>query len=66
MAEILDDPLLTAEYRQAPGIYDEMCEESGILRPHWDRYIASLTSLGSRELALRWRIACQRISGKTA
>ena len=61
MAEILDDPLLTAEYRQAPGVYDEMCEEPGILRPHWDRYIASLTSLGSKELAHRWQIARQRI-----
>jgi uncharacterized circularly permuted ATP-grasp superfamily protein/uncharacterized alpha-E superfamily protein len=61
MAEILDDPLLTAEYRQAPGVYDEMCEEPGILRPHWDRYIASLSSLGSKELAHRWQIARQRI-----
>src|ERR1700733_11364355 len=61
MAEILDDPLLTADYRQAPGVYDEMCMESGVLRPHWDRYIASLTSLGGKELAHRWRTARQRI-----
>jgi uncharacterized circularly permuted ATP-grasp superfamily protein len=61
MAEILDDPLLTAEYRQAPGVYDEMCVEHGILRPHWDRYIASLTSLGGKELAHRWQTARQRI-----
>src|SRR6202046_4932439 len=61
MAEILDDPLLTADYRQAPGVYDEMCLEPGILRPHWDRYIASLSSLGSKELAHRWQIARQQI-----
>lgn len=61
MAEILDDPLLTADYRQAPGVYDEMCAEPGVLRPHWDRYIASLSSLGSKELAHRWQIARQRI-----
>ena len=61
MAEILDDPLLTADYRQAPGVYDEMCVEPGILRPHWDRYIASLSSLGGKELAHRWQIARQRI-----
>ena len=61
MAEILDDPLLTAEYRQAPGVYDEMCVAPGILRPHWDRYIASLTSLGGKELAHRWQTARQRI-----
>src|ERR1700691_600578 len=61
MPETLDDPLLTADYRQAPGVYDEMCVESGVLRPHWDRYIASLSSLGGKELAHRWQIARQRI-----
>ena len=61
MAEILDNPLLTADYRQAPGVYDEMCMETGVLRPYWDRYIASLTSLGGKELAHRWKTARQRI-----
>ncbi len=61
MPETLDDPLLTAEYRQAPGVYDEMCAEPGHLRPHWDHYIESLSSLGSKELAHRWQIARQRI-----
>jgi uncharacterized circularly permuted ATP-grasp superfamily protein/uncharacterized alpha-E superfamily protein len=61
MPEILDDPLLTADYRQAPGVYDEMCAESGALRPHWDRYISSLSSLGGKELGHRWQIARQRI-----
>ena len=61
MAEILDDPLLTADYRQAPGVYDEMCVEPGVYRPHWDRYITSLSSLGGKELAHRWKIARQRI-----
>src|ERR1700683_2266374 len=53
MPETLDDPLLTTDYRQAPGVYDEMCLEPGVLRPHWDRYIASLSSLGGKELADR-------------
>ena len=61
MPETLDDPLLTADYRQAPGVYDEMCVEPGVLRPHWDRYIASLSSLGGKELAHRWQTARQRI-----
>src|SRR5271170_5454119 len=61
MPETLDDPLLTAEYRQAPGVYDEMCVEPGVLRSHWDRYIASLTSLGGKELAHRWQTARRRI-----
>ena len=62
LPEILDDPLLTADYRQAPGVYDEMCSEPGVLRPHWDRYIASLSSLGGKELGHRWQIARQRIA----
>ena len=61
MAEILDDPLLTADYRQTAGAYDEMCSSPGVFRPHWDRYIGSLSSLGSKELARRWQIARQRI-----
>src|SRR5580658_7350618 len=61
MPETLDDPLLTADYRHAPGVYDEMCVEPGVLRPHWDRYIASLSSLGGKELAHRWQTARQRI-----
>ncbi len=61
MAEILEDPLLIADYRQAPGVYDEMCSGVGVLRPHWDRYIGSLSSLGSKELAHRWQMARQRI-----
>ncbi len=61
MAELLDNPLLTADYRQAPGVYDEMCTQPGVLRPHWNRYIGSLSGLGSKELAHRWQIARQRI-----
>src|ERR1700733_7821992 len=61
MAEILDDPVLIGDYRQAPGAYDEMCAESGVLRPHWDRYMGSLSSLGAKELARRWQTARQRI-----
>ncbi|HEY0760624.1 MAG TPA: circularly permuted type 2 ATP-grasp protein [Acidisarcina sp.] len=59
--ETLDSPLLTAEYRQAPGAYDEMCSPAGVLRPHWERYIASLSNLGGEELAHRWETARQRI-----
>ena len=61
MPETLDDPLITADYHQAPGVYDEMCAGSGDLRPHWDRYMGSLSSLGSKELAHRWQMARQRI-----
>ncbi|HEY0796242.1 MAG TPA: circularly permuted type 2 ATP-grasp protein, partial [Acidisarcina sp.] len=56
----LDSPLLTADYRQAGG-YDEMCSAPGVLRPHWERYIGTLSSLGSGELAHRWQTARERI-----
>ena len=65
MPETLDDPLLTADYRQAPGVYDEMCVEPGVLRPHWDRI-----SLPCPRWAVRsWLIAGRSpasVSGKTA
>jgi len=54
-------PLLTAGYPQTTGAYDEMSDAAGVLRPHWDTFISSLTALGGVELAHRWRTARQRI-----
>jgi uncharacterized circularly permuted ATP-grasp superfamily protein/uncharacterized alpha-E superfamily protein len=48
-------------YPQTAGVYDEMSAANGILRPHWDTFIGSLTKLGKDELANRWRTARQRI-----
>jgi uncharacterized circularly permuted ATP-grasp superfamily protein/uncharacterized alpha-E superfamily protein len=48
-------------YPQTAGVYDEMSDANGILRPHWDTFIGSLTKLGKDELANRWRTARQRI-----
>jgi uncharacterized circularly permuted ATP-grasp superfamily protein/uncharacterized alpha-E superfamily protein len=53
--------LLSAGYLQTSGVYDEMCEANGILRPHWDKFIRSLSSLGDLELARRWETAKHRI-----
>jgi uncharacterized circularly permuted ATP-grasp superfamily protein/uncharacterized alpha-E superfamily protein len=59
--DILDGPLLCAGYRQTDGVYDEMSAAPGILRPHWDTFIGSMSALGGEELARRWKIARQRI-----
>jgi uncharacterized circularly permuted ATP-grasp superfamily protein/uncharacterized alpha-E superfamily protein len=60
-ADTIAAPPLIANYPQTPGVYDEMSGPGGILRPHWDTFISSLTALGSEELAHRWRTARQRI-----
>src|SRR5271155_338232 len=54
-------PLLSNGYPHTPGFYDEMSAAPGLLRPHWDRFIGSMSGLGGEELARRWRIARQRI-----
>ena len=38
-----------------------MLSSSGVLRPHWDPFIGSLSELGAEELAHRWQTARQRI-----
>src|SRR3984957_18743720 len=57
----LEAPLLSAGYRLTDGVYDEMAAAPGVLRPHWDTFIGSMSALGGEELARRWRIARQRI-----
>jgi len=59
--DTLDAPLLCAGYRQTDGVYDEMSAAPGVLRPHWDTFIGSMSALGAEELARRWKIARQRI-----
>ncbi len=60
-ADTLAAPLLSADYPQTPGVYDEMCSEAGVLRPHWAPFVGSLSALGAEELAQRWKTARQRI-----
>src|SRR3984893_323521 len=60
-ADTIAPPLLIAHYPQTSGVYDEMSCSGGVLRPHWDTFISSLTALGGEELAHRWRTARQRI-----
>src|ERR1700730_884057 len=60
-AGTMNGPLLSTGYPQTAGVYDEMSATSGVLRPHWDQFINSLSALGERELARRWETARQRI-----
>jgi uncharacterized circularly permuted ATP-grasp superfamily protein len=59
-ADTMKGPL-SSGYTQTPGVYDEMSAEPGVLRPHWNTYINSLSALGDQELARRWETARQRI-----
>jgi uncharacterized circularly permuted ATP-grasp superfamily protein/uncharacterized alpha-E superfamily protein len=54
-------PLLSNGYPHTAGVYDEMSVVPGVLRPHWDTFIHSLSALGDRELGRRWQTARQRI-----
>ena len=60
-ADTAKAPLLSDGYLQTPGVYDEMCGAPGILRPHWDKFIHSLSALGDQELTRRWQTAKHRI-----
>jgi uncharacterized circularly permuted ATP-grasp superfamily protein/uncharacterized alpha-E superfamily protein len=60
-ADTVNGPLLSTGYPQTTGVYDEMSAALGVLRPHWDIFINSLSALGGQELARRWQTARQRI-----
>src|SRR6202521_1066182 len=60
-ADTMNGPLLSTGYPQSAGVYDEMSAALGVLRPHWNIFINSLSALGNRELARRWQTARQRI-----
>jgi uncharacterized circularly permuted ATP-grasp superfamily protein/uncharacterized alpha-E superfamily protein len=60
-ADTMNGPLLSTGYPQTVGVYDEMSAGLGVLRPHWDIFINSLSALGGQELARRWQTARQRI-----
>lgn len=59
-ADTLAAPLV-GNYSPVAGIYDEMMSAPGVLRPQWDEYAASISALGSEEMARRWNTARQRI-----
>ena len=46
-----------ANYHSLPGIYDEMLDESGQVRPHWQPFLSMLASLGAEEINRRFAVA---------
>src|SRR5215470_13560370 len=48
---------LLAGYRPLPGIFDEMVDRDGRVRPHWRPLLAMLAALGPREINRRFAAA---------
>ena len=45
------------QYRPPADVYDEMFSAPGIVRPHWQKFVAALEDLGADELRRRWEQA---------
>lgn len=45
---------LFSRYAAQPPYYDEVLDERGRVRPHWDRFDDATQSLGPQEFARRW------------
>ena len=60
-AQFFDDAAAAASllttYRPRPGLYDEMMDADGNIRPHWHRLIQSIGQLGADELRGRFERA---------
>ncbi len=48
---------LLAGYRPPQGVYDELVDNSGVLRPQWHEFFQLLDALGHDELERRWQQA---------
>jgi uncharacterized circularly permuted ATP-grasp superfamily protein/uncharacterized alpha-E superfamily protein len=44
-------------YRLLPGVYDEMMDDGGRVRPHWQPFLSMLAALGSEEINRRFAAA---------
>jgi uncharacterized circularly permuted ATP-grasp superfamily protein/uncharacterized alpha-E superfamily protein len=44
-------------YRLLPGVYDEMMDSDGHVRPHWQPFLSMLAALGSEEINRRFAAA---------
>jgi len=52
---------LSRTYTPVPGLFDEMKEPSGAVRPHWQMFVNLLDDLGPAALEKRWETARQLI-----
>lgn len=60
-----DQPLssaLLADYKPIEGLFDEMMDPSGAVRPHWQDFLNELGALPADELANVWNTAERLIS----
>src|SRR6202008_4572434 len=46
-----------AAYRPLPGIFDEMMDDGGSVRPHWRSFLSMLAALGPDEINRRFAAA---------
>src|SRR5262245_26721866 len=54
-----DNPLdrMLAGYKPLPGIFDEMMDANGAVRPHWRPFLTMLAKLGGDEIHRRHAVA---------
>jgi uncharacterized circularly permuted ATP-grasp superfamily protein/uncharacterized alpha-E superfamily protein len=52
-----DTARLLAGYAPLPGIFDEMMDADGRVRPHWNLFLAKLAALGPEEMSRRFAAA---------
>src|SRR6516165_10646521 len=52
-----DPARLVAGYAPLPGIFDEMMDADGRVRPHWHLFLARLAALGPEEISRRFAAA---------
>ena len=48
---------LVENYRPLPGIYDELMDKAGNIRPHWQNFLGSIAELGTGEVERRFAAA---------
>jgi uncharacterized circularly permuted ATP-grasp superfamily protein/uncharacterized alpha-E superfamily protein len=52
---------LLPRYRRRPGVFDELLDDKGQVRPHWTAFLGHLGELGPTELERRWSRAQELI-----
>ncbi|MEO8494496.1 MAG: circularly permuted type 2 ATP-grasp protein [Planctomycetota bacterium] len=50
-----------ANYSPVAGVYDEMFDSAGAIRPDWQSFAAAIETLGREEIARRWQQAQEEV-----
>ena len=48
-------------YSSMTGVYDEMCDSAGAIRPSWQPFADAIEALGHEEIARRWQQAQEEV-----